>query len=97
MVEYARSVLVGQAISPAAMQSEIAQGLDYLREDLKEESINITFDVTEFRARRFYFYKQRHHELPEVMIRLVYPVDVGRWVLQYRGTQDGHLDWIPHE
>jgi hypothetical protein len=95
IAKYACSVIVDGAISPAKLRAEISEGIDLLDWKFKEFGVSPHFDVERFVPNSFYFHQRRHHQKPEVIIILDYPVDVGHWSLDYTGTENGILTWVP--
>ena len=92
---YARSVLAAETLPRAKMDQEIAEGLGFLRDKLKQFNVSQELKAEEFVPRNFYFYKRRHHDSPEVIIGLDHPSDVGHWSLTFYRLDIGHLHWGP--
>lgn len=92
---YARSVLAGETLPRSKMDQEVATGLGFLEAKLKEFNISQDLRAEEFAPRRFYFYKRRHHDYPEVIVVLNHPSDIGHWSLTFYRLDSGHLHWGP--
>ncbi|NQU20507.1 MAG: hypothetical protein HQ567_04435 [Candidatus Nealsonbacteria bacterium] len=92
---YAHSVIARDAMTRSKMDEAIRDGLRFLVTKFKRCRVSPDFKAEDFAPRSFYFYKRRHHQDPEMIIVLGHPSDPGHWSLQFTGTGNGALNWVP--
>lgn len=93
---YARSVITEETLPRSKIEEEITEWLPILADNFKRSNVSSDFHAKDFIPRRFYFYKRRHHDSPEVIIGLDHPADVGHWSLEFsRIDEGGLLHWTP--
>ena len=92
---YARSVITEETLPRSKMNGEITEGLQFLADKFERYNVSANFKADEFIPRRFYFYKRRHHDHPEMIIGLDHPEDAGHWSLTFYDLDGGHLNWVP--
>ena len=97
---YASSVISEQTLPRSKLNKEITKGLGFLTDKFRRFNVAPDFKAEEFVPRRFYFYKRRHHDNPEMIIGLHHPSDVGALVVNVlqqrkRGLELGSkvVDW----
>jgi hypothetical protein len=92
---YARSIISEATLPRAKMDQEITDGLHFLAGKFQRFNVSSDFKADEFIPHRFYFYKRRHHDHPEVIIVLDHAADVGHWSLTFYNLDSGILNWVP--
>ncbi len=97
IADYARVVLAENGISPTRLREEIANGARSLEWKFKEHGVDSTFAPEEFTVQSFYFHRRKGRSEDAAIIVLYHPSETGHWSIEFIGTENGHLVWIPKD